>query len=175
MIIAVSIAALLLLVVPILLCCFYKKTSKQLSNRIKILLGGENATIYAQHGYKLLIQPKCFTVYLAKTDFSLISNPNLQDYQAIARDQPQPQVVDFRRVVQAAQPQIQPQCDMRTRTNTTMTHPDADYQYTNPNDSQTELNPQFQPISNQELRGQVNVKYRQCNLPVGPPPDYQYP
>jgi hypothetical protein len=167
MIIAVSIAALLLLGVPALLCCFYKKTSRQLFKRINVLIGGENATIYAQHGYKLLIKPKCFTLYLAKTDFTLISNNNLQDYQAIARAQPQAQVVDFRRVVQVSQPQCQPQFDMRTRTNTNLTQPDTDYQFTNPNDSQTELNPQ--------PNGQQNVVSQQCNLPVGPPPAHNYP
>jgi hypothetical protein len=166
MIIAVSIAVLLLLFVAVLLCCFYKRTSRQLLKRINVLIGGENATIYAQHGYKLLIKPKCFTLYLAKTDFTLISNNNMQDYQAIARAQPQ--VVDFRRVVQVAQPQTQPQFDMRTRTNTNLTHPDPEYyQYTKPNDSQTELNPQ--------PNGQQNVVSQQCNLPVGPPPAHHYP
>lgn len=173
LIIMISLVSLVVIAIPVLFCCFYRKTKKQLFGRLNTIIDAENVQIYGSSGHKLLLKQDDYTLYLAKNDFSMVANPHLQDYQAIMRQQPAPQVADFRRVVSFAEPQ--PQCDMRTRTNTVVTQPETNFTYAGMNESQTELNPPVQVIRDAELDGPQNMVSQPCNLPVGPPPAHHYP
>merc|ERR1712226_1422845 len=71
--------------------CANKKHNQNLYRRVCTILNADNAQIYNAKGYKWMTDQKLRALYFSKSNFVMVDNLNLTDFQAIRLQEPQNQ------------------------------------------------------------------------------------